>query len=376
MPLNKENDISNDKGEDNNYIIECPPTARDYGIKNLKNVKCDKNVESPTNTNTKTYMVSTSSHACGEETINLKIDQPIIIRSVKKTLKRKADETPASLYPTKKHKIRVKEYITKINDQSLFITPTTPALSIPPDAISFDEQADTNQPHNIFAIPPPIKRLVDTGNDVEEVTNAIFTEHLETVELDVPCLQEEKVNRGTTEKVINIQNNTYIDEDGKCLGMTDGRDQVEIKRVVRKSIREPETKGKHDGGSLESEGSENVTINTNSEAVTDRADHTTDIADLAKLKRTGHFNKITTSELRINSNNINIEERPVQSDRRCKKNTVQETKFQPDQKVPKNKMPKNKTTIQKPRKEKQFEDDNAKLGLAMKTWLEKTRSSK
>ena len=45
-------------------------------------------------------------------------------------------------------------------------------------------------------------------------------------------------------------------------------------------------------------------------------------------------------------------------------------KGQPDQKVPKN-----KTTIRKPGKEKQIEDDNTKLRLAMKTWLEQPRSS-
>ena len=371
MTLKKENDNSNCKGEDNNYSVPGDPSARDCNI-SLKIENRDKNEESTNNTNMKTYTKLPSSHG-GEVTDLKKIDQPIIIKSLRKTLKRKADETPASLNPTKKHKNRVKDYINKINDQSLFITPTTPALSIPPDAAFLDEQADTNHPNNILATPPTIKRLIDTGNDVEEVTNStIFTEHLEPVELDVPRLQEEKVNRGLTQEVINIQNNTYIDEDGKCLRMTDARDQVEIKRVVWQSIREPETGGKHDGESLESEGSENVTTNTNSEAVTDHADHTTEMAKLAQLKRTGHFNRITTSKLRINSN---IEEKPVQSDRRCKNNTVQETKFQPDRKVPKNKMPKNKTTIQNPRKEKQIEDDNAKLGLAMKTWLEQKRSS-
>ena len=173
--------------------------------------------------------------------------------------------------------------------------------------------------------------------------------------------------------------------------MTDGRDQVEIKRVVRQSIREPDARGKHDVESLESEGSENVTDNTNSKAVTDHADHTTELAELAQLKvmhetpnaltssvkpktsvtcmkRTGHFSRITTSKQR---NNRNIEEKPVHSDPRCKNETVQETKFQPDRKVPKN-----KTTIRKPGKEKQIEDDNTKLRLAMKTWLEQTRSSK
>ena len=66
---------------------------------------------------------------------------------------------------------------------------------------------------------------------------------------------------------------------------------------------------------------------------------------------------------------IIIEDKKVQSDRQCKKNTVQDAgqdkKIQPDQKVRKN-----KTTTQKPRKERnKFEDDNTKLGLAMKTWL-------
>ena len=126
---------------------------------------------------------------------------------MKKTLKRKADETPVSLIPTKKCKNRTKEYIDKINDQISFITPTTPALSIPPDAISLDEQADTNQPHNIFAIPPPIKRLIDTRNDVEEGTNAILTEHLDTIKFDIPSLQGEKVIRGTTENVIHLYKN-------------------------------------------------------------------------------------------------------------------------------------------------------------------------
>ena len=152
--------------------------------------------------------------------------------------------------------------------------------------------------------------------------------------------------------------------------MTDGRDQVEIKRVVRKSIGEPESKGKHGGRRLENERSENITMNMNPEIITD---HTTDIENLAKLKCTGHFHKTTTSELRINSNNVNsnIEDKNVQSDRHRKRDTVQAKKIQPDQKVLKN-----KTTTQKPRKEKKFEDDNTKLGLAMKTWLENTRNSK
>ena len=103
LTLKKENDISNDKGEDNSYIMECPPTARDSVI-SLKNVECDKNVDSTNNTNRKTYMDLPTSHAVGEETINLKKNgQQIIIKSMKKALKRKADETPASLYPTKKH---------------------------------------------------------------------------------------------------------------------------------------------------------------------------------------------------------------------------------------------------------------------------------
>ena len=88
---------------------------------------------------------------------------------------------------------------------------------------------------------------------------------------------------------------------------------------------------------------------------------------VTRMKRTGHFSRITTSKQRTYSN---IEEKPVHSDPRGKNNTVQETKFQPDRKVPKN-----KTTIRKPGKEKQIEDDNAKLGLAMKTWLEQPRSS-
>ena len=217
---------------------------------------------------------------------------------------------------------------------------------------------------------PPNKRLIDTGNDVEEVTNAIFTEHLNTTELDVPCLQGEKMHiDGITENV------TYIDKDGKSLRMANGRDQAEIKRVVWKSIGKPETKGKHGDGILENGNSENITINTNSGVVTD---HTTDIANLAKLKRTGHIHETTTSELRIHSNNVrtNIEDKNVQSDRRCKRKTVQnagrDKKIQPDQKVLKN-----KTTTQKPRKERnKFEDDNTKLGLAMKIWLENTSSSK
>ena len=47
-------------------------------------------------------------------------------------------------------------------------------------------------------------------------------------------------------------------------------------------------------------------------------------------------------------------------------NAEQGNKIQPDQKVLKN-----KTTTQKPRKEKnKFDEDNTKLGLALKTWLE------
>ena len=71
VTLKKENDFSNDKGEDNSYIMECPPTARDSVI-SLKNVECDKNVDSTNNTNRKTYMDLPTSHAVGEETINLK----------------------------------------------------------------------------------------------------------------------------------------------------------------------------------------------------------------------------------------------------------------------------------------------------------------
>ena len=262
----------------------------------------------------------------------------------------------------------MKECIIKSNDPSLTITPTAPALPIPHDAVPLDEQADTNHPHNIFTIPPPSKRLIDAGNDVEEVNNAILTEHLNTRELDVPCLQGvEKIHIDDI-----TENVTYIDKDGKSLRMPNGRDQTEIKRVVRKSIRKPETEGKHSDGILENGKSENITINTNSGVITD---HTRNIANLAKQKCTGHTQEVTTPELRIHSNNvkINIEDKNVQPDR--KKNTVQDAgqdrKIQPDQSVRKN-----KTTTRKPRKEKnKFEDDNAKLGLYMKTWLNNKNKS-
>ena len=155
--------------------------------------------------------------------------------------------------------------------------------------------------------------------------------------------------------------------------MPNGRDQTEIKRVVRKSIRKPETKGKHGDGILENGNSENITINTNSGVITD---HTRNIANLAKLKCTGHTQEVMTPELRIHSNNVkfNIEAKNVQPYR--KKNTVQDAgqddkKIQPDQSVRKN-----KTTTRKPRKEKnKFEDDNTKLGLSMKTWLNNKNKS-
>ena len=35
LSLNKENDIPNDKGEDNNYIMVGPPNRRDNGIKTV-----------------------------------------------------------------------------------------------------------------------------------------------------------------------------------------------------------------------------------------------------------------------------------------------------------------------------------------------------
>ena len=140
---------------------------------------------------------------------------------------------------------------------------------------------------------------------------------------------------------------------------------------------------------MESKGSEKVTDNKNSESVTDHADHTKEHAELtqlkvmhktqdaidsniqaASMKRTGHLSRITTPNQRTYSN---IVKKPVHPDPRGNSSTVQKKKIQPHQKVPRN-----KTTIQKPGKEKQREDDkyNSKLRLAMKTWLEQTRSSK
>merc|ERR1711954_437842 len=103
-----------------------------------------------------------------------------------------------------------------------------------------DEQADPNHPHNVFTISPPNKRLIDTGKNVEEVTDAISSENLNTTELDISCLQESKmIIDGTTDNI------TYIDKDGKSLRMSDGGDQTEIIRVVWKSIGKPESERQH-----------------------------------------------------------------------------------------------------------------------------------
>ena len=156
--------------------------------------------------------------------------------------------------------------------------------------------------------------------------------------------------------------------------MSEGRDQTDIKRVVRMSIGKPESKRKHGEGILEKGNSENITIKTNSGVI---ADHMADLSNLVKLKRTGQTTKVTSSELRIYSNTVrnNIEDKNIHPDRRCNEKTVQNAgqvkKIQPDQKVLKN-----KTTTQKPRKEKnKFDEDNTKLGLALKTWLENTNKN-
>ena len=109
--------------------------------------------------------------------------------------KRKADETPAVIKSKKKHKgSKIDKCISEKILNSSSITPTAPALPIPEYAYVFQEQTDTDHPRNILPLPPVFKRLVDTGNDVEEVNKPPpFIEDLNPVKLDIPRLQEEKV---------------------------------------------------------------------------------------------------------------------------------------------------------------------------------------
>ena len=361
--LKEENDNSTNKEVGNNYIMQTPPSPGETGNIGLKTKNNDKGKEPTKNPNKRTY-VNLSGHV--GELRNLKIMKKPVIKP-QKILKRKADATITSLiYPPKKQKCCEDECIVKSNDQSSTITPTTPAFTVPPDAVPLDEQADPNHPHNVFTTSPPNKRLIDTGKNVEEVTDAISSENFNTTELDISCLQESKmIIDGTTDKI------TYIDKDGKSLRMSDGGDQTEIIRVVWKSIGKPECERQHGEGIMEKGNSENITINMNSGVITD---HKADFSNLVKLKRTGQTQETTTSELRIHSNTIrtNIEDKNIQPNRRCKRKTVQGNKIQPDRKVLKN-----KTTTQNTRKEKnKFEDDNTKLGLALKTWLENTKENK
>ena len=142
--LKEENENSSNKEVVNNYIMLNPPSLGETVNIGLKTKKNDKDKEPTKNPNKKTYADLPGHEG---ELRNLKnIEKPII--KTLKILKRKADETPVSLSPTKKCKLRTKEHIGKINDQISFIAPT-PSIHQDTDLLYIQADDDESFTNNM-----------------------------------------------------------------------------------------------------------------------------------------------------------------------------------------------------------------------------------